>query len=411
MTLLFPRFAVWTVCFLAGTAVAAPSPTARRIGTLLVPMDKAAESQLGKFELALNEALGEFSGLQVKDADDLFPVAPDDEAVVALKRAQKGYDESRAAFVARNHEEAERKLRATVKEFTKAAGALDKCGHLCDAMAMYAATMLARGDQAEARAATLDLIALSPAYELDRKLFDAKYLAFKVQVGMSKQAQLRSSVTVKTNPGGARVYLDGEQIGYSPVTSGTLSIGKHLLRIERPGFKRYGAVIEVTVDESEVKHELLATSAYKAYEVLLDKLAAEVNKGKGGPTMVGAGKTLNLDRALVGVLKVVSEAGNSELLLGIFDMRSGKALALKRAAFQGDEFGQLKGELGRLVNSLVNLAENGVPEASGKSSDPLDGKNGMEDWGGEDKGGRNSGTKNRKKSNDPLDSRSGTEDW
>ena len=395
---------------LAFSGLAAPAPTARRFSTLLVPMDKQAENQLGKFEKFLNEALAEFAGLQVKTADDLFPVAADDNALEALKRAGKGFEEGRAAFQARKHEEAELKLRATLKEYSKAVGALEKCGKFCDTLAMYAATMLARGDEAEAKAATLDLLSLAPAYELDRKYFDSKYLGFKVQVGMSKQAQLRSSLTVKTKPGGARIYVDGEQVGFSPATANTLALGKHLLRIERPGFKRYGAIVEITIEESEVKHDLLPTSGFKAYDTLLDKLAAEVSKGKGGPTMAGMGKTLNLDRALVGVLKVINEAGGSELLLGIFDMRSGKPLSLKRAQFQGEEYGQLKGELSRLVNSLINQANHGGSEPNTKSSDPLDGKSGMEDWSGDDKGGKGV-EKNRKKSKDPLDGVNGTEDW
>lgn len=391
------------------SAMGAPAPSARRVSTLLVPMDKGAENQLGKFEQHLNEALNEFNGLQVKTADELFPVAPDENAQQASKRAEKGFDESRAAFTARNYDDAELKLRSTVKEFSKAVGALEKCGHLCDALAMYAATMLARGDENEARAATLDLLSLTPDYELDRKVFDQKFIAFKAKVATGKQALLRGNVTVATQPGGARVFIDGQFIGFTPLTAPTLAVGKHLLRIERPGFKRYGALIEVGVEEAEIKHDLLPTSGYRAYDALLDKLGAEVTKGKGGPTMAGMGKTFGLDRALVGVLKVVNEAGGTELLLGVFDMRSGRPLALKRTQFQGEEYGQLKGELSRLVNSLFNQADQG-PSESEKTSDPLDSKTGMEEWGGEDRGAR-SKEKPRKKSKDPLDGVSGTEDW
>ena len=35
--------------------------------------------------------------------------------------------------------------------------------------------------------------------------------------------------------------------------------------------------------------------------------------------------------------------------MAYFDLKTGKRLATKRATFQGDEFGQLKGEVGRMV--------------------------------------------------------------
>ncbi len=60
------------------------------------------------------------------------------------------------------------------------------------------------------------------------------------------------------------------------------------------------------------------------------------------------------------------------------------------------------------MNSVENPVEKGP-----KSSDPLENKAGIEDWSGDDKGGK-SGREERKKKKDPkdpLDDRSGMEDW
>src|SRR5450432_522870 len=127
-------------------AFAAPAPTQRRIAVLLVPMDKGAEAMSIKVETYMIEALKEYSGLSVKTSDDLFGVPEDDEAETALKRAETGFAESKTAFEKREYEDAERKLRATIKEFAKAASVLKTCGHLCEATAMYAATLQSRGD-------------------------------------------------------------------------------------------------------------------------------------------------------------------------------------------------------------------------------------------------------------------------
>jgi hypothetical protein len=203
--------------------------------------------------------------------------------------------------------------------------------------------------------------------------------------------------------------VDGEFAGYSPMTLATMPIGKHLLRIERPGFKMFGEVLEVTPEDTDMLAELKPTAQYKAYDGQLDKIAAEVSRDSGGAAITGVGKSLGLDRGLVGTVKELGENGATELVIGVYDMKNGKRLAWKKAVFQGDEFGQLKPEISRLVNSLVNAAEGNV-ERVAKSSDPLDGRHGMEEWNAEDRGQRSKNPA-KKKTKDPLDGMNGTEDW
>lgn len=393
---------------IAVQAFAAPPPSDKKVAALILPMDKSAEALMLKVESFANEALNEYDGFKVRSSDDMFGVAVDEEASASLKRAELGFKESKTSFDDRNYEDAERKLRATIKEYSKAVAAMKTCGNLCESVAMYAAVLQARGDVEEAKISILDLLALAPTYELDRKRYPQNFLALKAQVATSRNAQLRGGLIVKTKPAGARVFVNGELQGYSPVTVSTLPIGKHLVRIERPGFKQLGAMVEITPEDQEITQELTSTSGYKAYYGLMDRLAGEAIKDKGGSTMNSVANSLKLDRAVIGVLRDL-ESGTTELTMGYFDLKTGKRIAMKRASFQGDEFGQLRGEVGRMVNQLVNAADQ---EAAGtKSSDPLENKGGMEDWTGDDRGGKN--TKRDKKSSggDPLDRTSGTEDW
>src|SRR5207302_11499189 len=119
-----------------------------------------------------------------------------------------------------------------------------------------------------------------------------------------------------------------------------LQIGKHLVRLERPGCKVYGALVDVSPEDSEVSPDLQPTAAYKAYDSLLDKLAAEVVHDKGGTTMASLAKTLGVDRAVVGVVKEVSESGATELTAGFYELKTGKRISGKKIIFQGDEYGQ-----------------------------------------------------------------------
>lgn len=398
------------LCVLVATAtVAAPPPTERRIAALLVPMDKGAESHALKIEGFIGEALKEYQGFTVKTSDDLFGILPDEDAAASLKRAQTGFNESRIDFDNRQYEPAERKLRATLKEYDKAVGAMKTCGDLCDAWAMYGSVLQARGEVEEAKLAILNLIALAPTFDLDRKKYPQGFLALKAQVAMSRNAQLRGNIAVKTKPAGARVFLNGEFQGFSPVTLQTLPIGKTMIRVEKPGFRQVGTMIEVTPDDVEFSPELVASSGFKAFDALMDRLAAEAVKDKGGATMASVGKTLGLDRGLVTIVKDL-ESGGTEVTIAYFELKSGKRLALKRATMQGDEFGQMKSEIQRMVTWVINNAE-GSGEKVTRSADPLDNRAGTEDWNSEDRGGRTQQREKKKKGNDPLDGVNGTEDW
>ncbi len=378
-----------------------------RIATLVVPLDKASEPMTLRLEGFVNETLKEFPNWQVRSTDELFGVAPDDEAAAAFKRAEAGHAESKRLFEARSGEEAEKKLRATLKDYSRAAAVMKGCGKLCDTVAMLGATTLGRGDTEEAKFVILDLIALGNP-DLDRKRFAPEFLSLKSQVSGSRNAQLRGSLMVKSRPAGARVSLNGEFQGFTPVNLPSLPTGKAMIRLERPGFKQAGAIVEISPEDQDVSIDLIATSTFKAYDGQLDKLAAEAAKEKGGATMAALSKSLGLDRAVIAVLR--DNDGASELTLGYYDLKSGKRLGFRRATFHDDEYGQLKGEIGRMVTQLVNTAEGGDDKVS-RSSDPLEHKNGAEDWNAEDRGGRTTAQEKKKKKGDPLEGVQGTEDW
>ncbi len=405
------RAAPLLTALIASAAFAAAPPSSRRHAALIVPMDKASEALALKAEGFVVDSLREFGGIDVKTSDDLFGVSPDEDAQASLKRAEQGFDESRAAFEEKAFDDAERKLRATMKEFGKAAPALKACGHLCDAVAMYAAVLQARGDVEESKIAILDLISLNPKFELDKKRYSQDFVTLKTQVQSSRNAMMRGGVALKTRPAGARVYLNGEFQGYTPYTLQTLPVGKSLVRLERPGFKQVGALVEVTPEDQELSFDLSPTSAYRAYDGLMDRIATEALKNKSGSALQSVSSSMKLDRAIVGVLKELEPGGAMELTLCYMDLKRQERLTQKRASFQGDEYGQLKGEVGRMVNALINNAE-APSEAKSRSSDPLENRAGTEDWSGEDKGGKTTQAgKKKKKAKDPLEGMSGTEDW
>ena len=390
-------------------ALAAPPPTPRRVSALLIPMDQGAEGHSVKLETYMNEALEQFSGFTVRKPEELFGMPADDEASASLKRGQKGLVESLEAYTARDYEDAERKLRATLKELQGAVGAMGSCVELCEATALYAAVLYLRGDTEEAKLNIVDLMALNPTFELSAKRYNKDFIALRASVATSRSSSLRGSITVKSQPLGARVYVDGEFQGYSPVTMPAMQVGKHMLKLSRPGFRQHGQIIEVTPDDAEITAELTPTNSYKKYDSQVDKVAGEIVKTTPSPAAASMGKALSIDRGLIGTVKDLGPNG-TELVVGFFDLRDGKKLASRRIVLQGDEFGQEKQEMTRLVNYLVNNGLGGG-EKKVKASDPLENRHGMEEWNGETGGPREKQVSEKKKAGDPLDGVNGTEDW
>jgi PEGA domain len=400
------------LALLPAVALAAPPPTARKISALLIPMDQGAEGTSVKLETYLNESLEQFSGFTVRKPEELFGMPANDEAQAALKRGTAGLTESLAAYEARDYEDAERKLRATLKELQSAVGAMNSCAELCEATALYAAVLSIRGDVEEAKLNLIDLLALNPTFEMTTKRFTRDFIALRAQVATGRSSTLRGSVTVKSRPLGARIYIDGEFQGYTPMTLGPMQVGKHMLKLNRPGFRQHGELIEVTPDDVEVSAELTPTNNYKKYDAQVDKLAAEIVKTAPSPAASTMGKALSIERGLLGTVKDLGPNG-TELVVGFFDLRDGKKLASRRLVLQGDEYGQEKAEMTRLVNYLVNNGL-GLSEKKVKSSDPLENRHGMEEWNAEGSSSgedRSAKDKRRSKSGDPLDSVNGTEDW
>lgn len=394
---------------LPAVALAAPPPTARRISALLIPMDQGAEASTVKLETFMNEALEQFSGFEVKKPEMLFGMPADDEAQASLKRGSKGLEESVAAYDAKDYEDAERKLRATLKEFQGAVGAMSSCAELCEATALYSAVLTQRGDTEEAKLTLIDLMALNPTFELNPKRYNRDVISLRASVATSRTSVMRGSANVKSRPAGARVYVDGEFQGYTPLTVGPMQVGKHMLRLDRPGFRQHGELMEVTPDDVEVTAELTPTSNYKKYDAQVDKVAGEIIKAQQSPAAAAMGKSLSIDRGLLGTVKDLGPNG-TELVVGFFDMQSGKKLASRRIVLQGDEYGQAKAEMSRLVNYLVNNGLGGG-EKKVKASDPLENRHGMEEWNSEDQGGRRTVSEKKGKAGDPLDGVNGTEDW
>ena len=381
--------------------VSASEHRAAKTSALVVPADANAESHTLHVEDLINEALAQRGGIQVVAGNELLHLSESAAAKLALQRAEKLSLEGTAAYQAHLLVDAEAKFKLALESYELAPAAMKYCEHYCDALALYAASIQHRGALEETKTALLNLLALNPTHEFKTDEFDKEFLAMRTKVATSSQASSQGEVKLESKPPGARVYFDGEMRGYSPVTLQGVVYGKHLFRLEKPGFQMAGQWLQV--DSPEIRSSLAMASLplYEKYRAHFQSLRSELSSGKSNAQAFEIGRLFNLDHLVLGQVRQTPESSTFEIEAGWYDVKNGRRLASRKAVFQGDEFGQLKSEVSHFVALLLHSNDRNE-DVNTHSSDPLQRKAGTEDWDGE---------KGKRKAKGSLNDKSGMEDW
>jgi hypothetical protein len=121
-------------------------------------------------------------------------------------------------------------------------------------------------------------------------------------VPASASAQATGILEVNANASGAMVFVDGILLGEAPILE-IVTAGRHLIRVERPGFATFEQRITVKVDTSvQLKANLLRLAA--GLEVRIDVDNAKVYLDG---QHIGTGRTVVLDPAEAGVHELLVE--------------------------------------------------------------------------------------------------------
>jgi hypothetical protein len=62
--------------------------------------------------------------------------------------------------------------------------------------------------------------------------------------------QFVGSLTVESRPTGARIFVDGREVGVTPLTLSNLSAGSHAIRLEHEGYRRWSSSVRVVASET-----------------------------------------------------------------------------------------------------------------------------------------------------------------
>lgn len=236
----------------AASAQDVPTPPADRAAPRKAPTavavfahadDPGAADLAGRFEIELTRALiGR--GLDVADFDTLFPPPAPASTAEGDTLMQEGME----AFNNLDPDTA-------IQKFTDAATFY--ASHplyappekMAAAYVALGATAQLNGRPERAQEAFRRALVLAPNIEPD-PLFGGDAKEALEQVRMKMEAAPRGTISVQSQPQGARVLLDGKELGLTPVPpKSDVPIGRHHVVLRRPGYQSFAAYPDLTEEK------------------------------------------------------------------------------------------------------------------------------------------------------------------
>ena len=160
-----------------------------------------------------------------------------------------------------------------------------------------AETLAVAEREEEAKAAYREVLVLSPDYVPDPGQVPSKFRTLFDEARDQVSSEASGSLTVKTQPAGANVVMDGLTIGQSPVSRDNIPAGMHALLIQLDGHRAIRKPIEVLTGETS---EIVENLAPKVIPALIEKIRSTYS-----PKSTQSPESLSRDLARITGARVV----------------------------------------------------------------------------------------------------------
>ena len=284
-----------------GVVAVAPPPGP---GTELVEMT-------GQLRLVLSER-----SPGVLDAEALRDRMTGPSRGASLGELDKAYEGALAAYLNGDYEGSVRTLRAVVEDLEKLPDDAETFRQWTRAMMRLTSTELDLGRRDEAQDAANKLVRADPGVKVDA----VQYPPELVRLIDSARSELRSSLTqaltVKSSTTGVRVFVNGRDIGMTPLTV-KLARGRYRISGVQGTVRAPPMQVDFTDQDQSV------TLDFSVSEALRPNLGPGLALGDAerARRLIAAGGFLRLDSILA--TSLLDDAGASYLLGSLYDVRRG----------------------------------------------------------------------------------------
>jgi len=399
------RLMAVVVCgFLFIPAAAARKPVKsdrNRTQVFVVGMSDDLSHKAGLITQMLRTVLGEVEKIQVLDlAEQLQPPAPQ-KTKQFLEAARKGLKTAKAALREMEYETAVKNAGRARVAFEKMEGYLEPLRRYKEAILLEAVAECMQGNSAEAEKVFLDLLLLDPHLQIPKTSYEGFVVDLFNKVKSSLAKQPRGSLSIKTQPPGGNLYLDGKLHGVTPDSLDGLIAGNHLVVVKLPGHQNWGKVVRIDAGNLvSLDVKLVPGKAGEGFTQIVERAGRAVSDEDLRSSVLRLGQTLGLDWVWLCQLK--HDSYDLVITGYLFEFSLARVF---------HKFGRKFIREG--MEALRKMREEG---------DPLKSATGTEDWYKDEsekvrehRDSRGAGEKKQKvkkqENEDPLDDKDGTENW
>ncbi len=179
------------------------------------------------------------------------------------------------------------------------------------------------GDEALARKALLKIMALNPRIKFDSKRFPAGVEELFLNLRLERDEFGTTTINVDSKPGAAMVFLNGTQVGPTPVVLPDVRTGYHYVTLRRDGHGSVTRVVQAAPpDEAVVMIEMERLS-----EDLFGHLAQALQNlgdARAGAGVLGAGRILGVEIMVLG--RITMQGNEATVNLFAYDLRTQRLL-------------------------------------------------------------------------------------
>ncbi|MDF1564775.1 MAG: PEGA domain-containing protein [Deltaproteobacteria bacterium] len=389
----------------------------RKAQAFLIPFNSDSAAMTTRIGGLVEKSLKLEKDLEVVDLNEVLGAPPPTSLEAARKKAQELLGAGKQAYADVNFEKAEEKLKAAIEICRENAAWMPRIPEYTEALAYLAGSYVLEGETQEGQKILKELLLFKPDFRVDPEKLDPSLQNIVEQVRERIQSGSVGSISVYSNPPGARIFIDEKEMGFTPASLDRIPTGMHVLRLEALGTFPYGEVVEIIPTEDKVvRANLEPTEEYKKLAIVVREVGKEITAGKVGAGMHKLGSFVGLDWAFYGI--VTQTYGEVTLELWIVSISGQTRIASRRTNFPDSEFALDKNVESFVKDLLKDARKRAVHVA--ESDDPLERRSGEDEWGEGAKKGKKKRTldvseadvtSGRGGSDDPLEGMDGMDDW
>lgn len=254
------------------TPTPAPSVTASEpVALFAVARVPNADNAAVKLEGELLGFLRARGDVALVDLGAAFPPP----APGSLARADGLFEEGRTAYDNLDPEAAEAKFRAAAEAYTQSPAELSP-GRLAQTYVFLGASRQLNGNVDGAKEAFMRAAEADRSSRPDTALFSQEVATLYDEARAAVAARPAGTLVVQSQPAGARVTVNGRELGVTPLRGVEVPAGAHPVVVSLPGYAPFAQYLEVKPSASaELKAELEPTPGLAAIREAAAKAATE----------------------------------------------------------------------------------------------------------------------------------------